>query len=331
MTTTARPVRLVGITLACAGLAACSAIGIEPNTFESGALPAITSTGAGEVLAGLDEALDEANAARDPGALASVVAEPLLGIEAARYGLDATADPDDAEPLPPVEHLDPTVFIPQFEGYPQWFVAAAALAEDAPVRIEVLHRESSAAPWFLSISTDLQVGVEFPVLALDDAGYVVPLSEDDLEAMPVGIEDLAAEHAALLGGGEATGVAGTLADDAWTAARVAADAARVTGVAEAAVVTATYAAGTALPQALRTEDGGTLVFYTLTEEVAYVVQPNFFLELDPPTAALVGADQVTTGLEEQWAAQLAVYVPADDDGVARVVGARFDRVGLSGS
>ena len=86
-----------------------------------------------------------------------------------------------------------------------------------------------------------------------------------------------------------------------------------------------------LPMALETADGGTLVFYALAEDVVYTVQPTFFLQLDEATAALVGTAEITTSLTERWAIQLAVYVPPDDGGDARVIGARVDRVGLTGS
>ena len=41
-----------------------------------------------------------------------------------------------------------------------------------------------------------------------------------------------------------------------------------------------------LPAALETADGGMIIFYAVTENVVYQVQPTFFLQLDEPTAAL---------------------------------------------
>jgi len=301
---------VVGAILGAVALTGCAEIGIEEDTFESSPLPAIADERAADVLATLDAAVNEANAARDPELLATVVAEPLLGIDVARYALDATADPEDADPLPAVEHIDPTVFVPRFTSYPQWFVTAAAIHADAPLRLEVLGRDTASAPWIVSLSTDLLAGVEFPELALDEDGYVIAGSAST-------IEDLAA-HAAGLSGGEAVAGGASFSDDVWTTARRATDAERGAAVADAAAVQVTYEVTSVLPQSLETADGGTLVFYALAEDVVYQVQPTYFLQLDEATAALVGAAEITTSLTERWAAQLAVYLPPAPDAAARV-------------
>jgi len=314
-----------------AGLAltGCSAIGIEKNTFESGPLPALNDDRVDGVLATIDTTLNEANAARDPELLATLAADPLLAIDVAGYALDATADPENVEPLPVVAHADPTAFVPRFEGYPQWFVTASSIRPETPLRLEVYGRESAAAPWITSLSTDLLADVEFPELALDDAGYVVVATTEPPD-LPTAVEDVAASHAALLSAGEAT-EGPSLAEDPWTTARQTTDAQRGEVVADAAEVQVAYEVTSVLPQALKTADGGTLVFYALAEEVIYQVQPTFFLQLDEATAALAGTDEITTSLTERWGIQLAVYVPPEADGTARVIAARVDRIGLTGT
>lgn len=309
-------------------LSGCTLLPVEENTFDSAPLPATTQENAETVLERVDETVTAADAARDPVLLAEVVDGPLLDIHTARYAIDAATDPEDADPAPPVEHSDPTVFIPRFEGYPQWFVVAAPVVEGGPLRLEVLTRETAAAPWFTLIAPELLPDVEFPELELDDAGYVVPLSVAADDA-PTDVAALAEQHAAALGGGEAEGLAAGLAEDAWTQARRSADAAAAVG--EAAALTNTYASAAVLDQALQTADGGVLVFYALTGTRAYTVTPTYFLTLDATTAAIVGTGEVATELTEQWAAQLAVYVPLEADGVPRVIAATWDRTGLTGS
>lgn len=311
-------------------LSGCTLLPVEENTFDSAPLPATTQENAETVLERVDETVTAADAARDPVLLAEVVDGPLLDIHTARYAIDAATDPEDADPAPPVEHSDPTVFIPRFEGYPQWFVVAAPVVEGGPLRLEVLTRETAAAPWFTLIAPELLPDVEFPELELDDAGYVVPLSVAADDA-PTDVAALAEQHAAALGGGEAEGLAAGLAEDAWTQARRSADAAAAAAVGEAAALTSTYASAAVLDQALQTADGGVLVFYALTGTRAYTVTPTYFLTLDATTAAIVGTGEVATELTEQWAAQLAVYVPPEADGVPRVIAATWDRTGLTGS
>lgn len=315
---------VVAAILGAVALGGCAEIGIEQNTFQSSPLPAISDDRAADVLATVDAALNTANAARDPELLATVVAEPLLGIDVARFALDATADPENADPLPAVEHTDPTVFVPRFDSYPQWFVTASTVQADAPLRLEVLGRDTASAPWIISLSTDLLADVEFPELALDEDGYVIPGS-----ASTAG--DPAAAHAAALSGGEAAAGVPSFAEDAWTIARQATDAQRGAAVAAAATVQVSYAVTAVLPESLETADGGTLVFYALAEDVVYQVQPTYFLQLDEATAALVGTAEITTSLTERWATQLAVYLPAEPGAAARVIGARVDRIGLIGT
>jgi hypothetical protein len=313
-------------------LPGCAAIGIEENTFETTPLPAISDDNAASVLSGIDTTVNQANSARDPELLATVFAHPLLDIDVAGYALDATADPDNAEPLPEVDHTDPTAFVPRFEDYPQWFMAASTVRPDAPVRLEVLARESAAAPWITSISTDLLAGVQFPKLALDDAGYVVPVTASEQKQLPSTPADLAAAQAAGLSGtADPSSDGPSFTEDTWTTDRLAADAARGTTVADAATVKVAYEVTDVLPQALKTADGGTLVFYALAEDVVYTVAPTFFLQLDEATAALVGTAQVSTSLTERWGLQLAVYLPPQATGAARVLAARVDRIALSGS
>lgn len=314
-------------------LSGCAAIGVERNTFEASPLPAIADGSAAAALAAIDATVNQANATRDPELLATVYADPLLAVEVAAYALDATADPENTDPPPEVEHTDPTVFVPRIARYPKWFVTASEVRPDAPLRLDVIGRDTAASAWITYLSTDLLADVPFPELALDDAGYVVPVSSAEYANLAAGsINEIAAAHAAALGGSDdPTGEAATFIGDAWTTARQSADAERGTTVADAAQVQVTYDVTGVLPQALKTADDGTLVFYVLSEEVVYTVQPTFFLQLDEATAALVGTAEITTSLTERWAIQLAVYVPPDAGDTARVVGARVARVGLSGS
>lgn len=384
-----RAARSAVLTAGVLATAGCSLVPVEENTFEAAPLPAIRSDGAERVLDVVDRQLSAANAARDPALLAEVVAGPLLDIDSARYALDSLADPDDADVAEPVDHRDPTAFIPRFEGYPQWFVVAAAAEPEGALRLEVLTRDSAGAGWLTLIAPELLPDVEFPVLALDDVGYVVPFSSTELGDLPIGAHELAEQHALVLGdaagpagapgpsptpsstttapttvpttdaassaattsptatssvtstgtptgtptggGADDDAMAAGLAADPWTAARRQADAAAAEAVGAAATLTTTYDVSSVLDQALRTEDGGALVFYALTGERAYAVTATYFLQLDATTAAIVGKPEVTASLAESWAAQLAVYIPPDDDGAPRVVAARWDRVGLSGS
>jgi hypothetical protein len=308
-------------------LAACGPI--QKNTFESAPLPAVGEANIAKALAEVDDARNEANADRNPELLGTVEGDPLLGISTAIYAYQAQVDPDNADPPSPVGHIRPTSFVPRFTGYPQWFVTAAPWRDGEPGRLEVFTRDSAAAGWISVIAPELLPGVDFPTLALDAEQYVVPLTPDELDDLPVSVQALATAHAEALSTGAADGLGGKLADDPWTTSRRDADAAAAAAVGEAANVQAAYAVGATLPQALRTQDGGALVWYTVTETLTYTVAKNYFQQLDETTAKIVGVSQVTGTLVEQSAGQLAVYVPPTASGTPRIVGARWDRTGLT--
>ena len=307
----------------------CGPVIAQRNTFESAPLPAISEQGVAAALAAVDAVTNQANAARDPELLGTVEAGPLLTISTALYAYDSQVDPDNATPETPVGHLAPTSFVPRFAGYPQWFVTAAPWRDGEPGRLEVLTRDSSAAGWTVLIAPELLAGVDFPTLALDDEQYVVPLTAAQLAALPTAVDALATLLAQALTTGKAEGLGAGLLADAWTKSRRDADAAAAKTVGAAATVAATYAVGESLPEALRTQDGGALVWYSLTETLVYTVAPNYFLQLDEATAKIVGTAQVTGTLTETSAGQLAVYVPPTASGTARIVAARWDRTGLT--
>jgi hypothetical protein len=308
-------------------LAGCGPI--QKNTFESSPLPAISEANVAKALREVDDVRNEANADRNPELLGTVEADPLLAISTAIYAYQAQVDPDNADPPAPVGHVRPTTFVPRFSGYPQWFVTAAPWRDGEPGRLEVLTRDSAAAGWTSVIAPELLTGVDFPTLALDDEQYVVPLTPDELDDLPIDVRELATEHAKALSTGAADGLGGKLVDDPWTKSRRDADAAAAAAVGEAANVQAAYAVGETLPQALRTQDGGAQVWYTVTETLTYTVARNFYLQLDETTAKIVGVTQVTGTLVEQSAGQLAVYIPPTSTGTPRIVGARWDRTGLT--
>jgi hypothetical protein len=327
MTRLIRPSRLATAVVVTALLAGCGPI--QRNTFESAPLPAINEANVATALAAVDDVRNEANPTRDPELLSTVEGDPLLTISTAIYAYEAQVDPENTHPPAPVGHVRPTTFVPRFTGYPQWFVTAAPWRDGEPGRLEIFTRDSAAGGWTSVIAPELLTGVDFPTLALDPEQYVVPLSPSDLDDLPISVAALATAHATALSTGAADGLGGKLADDPWTTTRRDADAAAAAAVGEAANVQAAYAVGVALPQALRTQDGGALVWYTVTETLTYTVAKNFFLQLDETTAKIVGVNQVTGTLVEQSAGQLAVYIPPSASGTPRVVAARWDRTGLT--
>lgn len=331
LTKRSRPAAVVGLFALVLGmlLSGCGSDLVKRNTFTEEPRAAIADDAVGPALEALDAVRNEANVGRNPELIQTVEADPLLAITTAVYALEATTDPEGTATPQPVTHANPTAFIPRFTDYPQWFVVAAPWRQGEPTRIEVLTRDSSSAPWTSLIAPELLRDVDFPTLALDDDGYVMPADEAFLDGLATPVSGLAAAYAAGLSQGTSTdAVATSLVADPWSVGRRNADAAAAKAVGAAATVVGTYSAGTTLPQALHTQDGGALVFFTMDESLLYTVKPGYFLELDDTTAKIVGTDQVTGTLTETASGQLVVYVPPAG-GTARIVGARWDRTGLT--
>jgi hypothetical protein len=310
-------------------LAGCGTDLVQRNTFTEQPRAAIADDSVGDALAALDAVRNEANAGRNPELIQTVEADPLLTITTAVYALDATTDPEGTTVPQPVTHANPTAFIPRFTDYPQWFVVAAPWRQGEPTRLEVLTRDSSSAPWTSLIAPELLRDVDFPTLALDEGGYVLSADEDFLATLATPVDGLADAYAlGLTSGSSDDPVVTALVADPWSVSRRNADGAAATTVGAAATVAGTYTAGTTLPQALTAQDGGALVFFTIDESLVYTVKPGYFLELDDTTAKIVETDQVTGTLTETASGQLVVYVPPAG-GTARIVGARWDRTGLT--
>ena len=111
----------------------------------------------------------------------------------------------------------------------------STIRPDAPLRLEVIGRDTASAPWTTSMSTDLLADVEFPELALDDAGYVVPVRRRRCGRTRSRTSPPRTPRRSR-GGDDPTSDTASFVDDAWTTARLATDAQRGEAVAEAAQV-----------------------------------------------------------------------------------------------
>jgi hypothetical protein len=179
----------------------------------------------------------------------------------------------------------PTFFLPEQSGYPRFFVADVTrqLTSDPPPSaaarssydgaatyplgpdLLLFEQASEGEPWLLASVSSLAVGEKLPKLATDRAGYVpaVRLSDTALLAQP---DDVGPLQAAVVDDGPASAAAGAIAAGQLT-----------TGLYRGALGHANgmkappgdryqwELQGASYPEfALRTADGGALVFYAMT-------------------------------------------------------------------
>jgi hypothetical protein len=169
---------------------------------------------------------------------------------------------------PPVQvYGQPTVYVPKLTAFPQWFMAAAPehLATGGPTRTVLMtfYRRSAAETWALSGSIQLNPGVAAPKVATDSAGYATSLSIFD-KTVRVRPNVVGPLQATVADDGPSSPAAAAVATGPQTTGLYAANAAIGR---QATARKQTYQwllEGTPYPMfALRTTDGGALVYYTM--------------------------------------------------------------------
>jgi hypothetical protein len=215
--------------------------------------------------------------------------------------MSASAMSQALKQLVPPAYTAPTYYLPERSGYPHFFVVnvtrkltsdySAGAASPGPVdgaeiypfgpELMLFEQASADAPWLLASTANLAVGETLPKLATDSAGYIptVPLSDAALLAQPA---DAGPLQAAVVDDGSASAATRAVGDGPLT-----------TGLYKGAVnhadelkaprgdVYQWELEGTSYPEfALRTADGGALVFYTMTLNTEVAV-PDYVNKANP--------------------------------------------------
>ena len=187
-------------------------------------------------------------------------------LKAAKYGTGALAA---------YRYGTPAFYLPRQDGSSRWFVASVtrslvgqqfspggtaglSLAPTGQV-LMVFQQASATAPWLLSSTSQLPAGVSVPPLTTDSAGYVatVPMNSGAQLARP---DTTAPLQAAVVDDGPASPATKVVAAGSLTTGIYAA--ARAAQTPPAGDVYQWELEGTHYPNfALRTADGGALVFY----------------------------------------------------------------------
>jgi hypothetical protein len=162
----------------------------------------------------------------------------------------------------------PTLYVPKLTTYPQWFMATAPEhpATGGPTRTALLvfDRPDAAVTWALSGSALLDPGSPALKVAVDKAGYATALATSDrtLKLQPVVV---GAIHATVADDGPASAAAPAVLAGPQTTGLYQVNKAIAQQVAAQNDSYSWELEGTSFPFfALRTKDGGALVFYTMT-------------------------------------------------------------------
>ncbi len=220
-------------------------------------LPSATQAEAAKALAQFTTSYNKADKACDASLDAEYTTGALGAIDAARLKAGKVNSPDGNPQHTPLVLSDVTYTIPKKAGWPRWFVADAKANKGGDARwVLVFTRGDLSEPWQAAYLTLVAQGA-MPEFTKDKDGWAeaVPADSAELTRAPA---DLSKEYTAYLKDG-----GGVFADGAYTNAlrTTRAKSAEKPGLVQQYIDEPLTGGGFA-PLALRTADGGALVFFS---------------------------------------------------------------------
>ncbi|MEU9592588.1 hypothetical protein ACGF7W_03400 [Streptomyces sp. NPDC048219] len=254
-----RPRRLDRSALIAASVTALSlsASGCVVVHGEREVLPATTRAEAAKALEQFTDAYNDADKAYDGSLDAEYTTGALAAIDSARLKAGRANNPGGNPSHSPLELTDAKFTIPAKAGWPRWFVADTRANKGGEARwLLVFTRDGLEDPWEVAYLTLVAPG-DVPEFKTDEDGWAeaVPANSTELAAAPAGLSE---DYAAYLKDGGKT-----FADGAHTSAwrelrkKRSIRPGLVTQYIDEPLTDGDYA-----PLALRTKDGGAMVFFT---------------------------------------------------------------------
>ncbi|MGW7209063.1 hypothetical protein [Streptomyces sp. NPDC054837] len=221
-------------------------------------LPATTRAEAAEALREFTTAYNKADKAYDSSLDADHVTGPLADIDAARLKAGRANSPQGNTAHTPLKLSDAKYTIPKKAGWPRWFVADTAANKGGSARwLFVFTRDGLDEPFQVAYLT-LVAPDDVPQFKTDTDGWAeaVPANATELSVAP---QQLSRDYATYLQSGEGKTFAAGAHTSGWRTQRTkdAKKPGRATQYIDESLTNGDYA-----PLALRTKDGGALVFFT---------------------------------------------------------------------
>jgi len=248
----------------------------------------------------------------DPKPLSIVETGPILAIDNGSFDVAqrlSRTQPEDERQL-----QVSSVETPTFTQYPLWFMVTAFDPASRVDIVQIFERLTPVDPWLLVAAPQTLPSTELPGLRHDD-GHVIPVAASNGKGMPMSPQRAAASYAKALA--SMSGSSAVARDDFIKKMRVAFDQANQL---EGVRVTQTWAAER-VEQALRTDDGGALVWVTLLRLDTYTVQPGIKVSwpAGSPQEAFL-ANGISGSGKLRYYHQVLLYVPGGSKGEPRALG-----------
>ncbi|MFF7947365.1 hypothetical protein [Streptomyces griseorubiginosus] len=276
-------------------------------------LPATTKAEAAKALEQFTDAYNAADKAYDSSLDAAHVTGALGAIDAARLKAGKTTSPGGNTTHTPLKLSDVTYTIPKKAGWPRWFVADAAGNKGGTARwLLVFTRNGLDEPFQVAYLTLVAEG-KVPEFKKDADGWAeaVPANSTDLAAAP---EGLSKDYAGYLkDGGDA--FADGSHTSGWRADR-AKDATRpglATQYIDEPLTNDAYA-----PLALRTADGGALVFFATHHYVKQTAHVGTTIPSPGEAALALTKGEIKQSLTMEFVSNEVALDPAKAAGGGKV-------------
>lgn len=273
----------------------------------------------------LDRVIDRYDAVRqtalqllNPQPLASVQRGPLLEIDAGRIEVARSLSVEAVESTSESGRLVVEQFYaPIVDSYPMWFVVVVRDTSEEHVKVQVFERSAAADAWVLVASPEILTSTSLPLLRAGRDESLVQLDPDDVSGLVAAPRDIAETYRAALDDPDSEAVSAITPDGFWTQMRDARSAAgTIDGIeyaAEWGLVDADYA--------VRTDDGGALVFATFQRTDTYRSDEGMAISWPPgsPEEAFL-SDRLSGEGTLRYMYQVLLYVPPAGEGAPFAMG-----------
>lgn len=240
----------------------------------------------------------------DPKPLSTVESGPVLAIDSGSFEVSqrlAESQDDESQQL-----IVSDVQTPTFDDYPLWFMATAYDPVGKVNRVQIFQRASAVEPWLLVSAPQTVVSTLLPPLRHDGDGAALTVSPSSKAGMSMSPQEAADAYAQALGSTSTSGSSDVEQDDFIRQIR---DAFEANSALEGVNVTQSWAAEK-VEHALRTDDGGALVWVTLLRLDNYVVAEGVKVSwpAGSPQEAFL-ADGISTTGKLRYYHQVLLYLP----------------------
>ncbi len=295
------PVAAVTVALLMSG---CAAIPSERDD--------LTPSKRAAVQADIDAVFDRYRAVRDaaiglldPKPLSTVEAGAVLAIDTGSFEVSqrlSTSQDEESGALVLSE-----VETPVFSRYPLWFMATAYDPNAKVNRVQVFQRESAVEPWLLVAAPQTVVSTQLPELRHDGDGAALAVAPSSSTGMAMSPQEAAEAYARALGSAQPSSEVEQ--DDFIRQMRDAFDA---NSSLEGVSLTQDWAAEKVV-HAVRTNDGGSLVFVTLLRRDTYTVEPGVTVSwpTGTPQEAFL-AEGISSSGRLDYYHQVLLYLPGGE-------------------